>query len=322
MFWDSKKAELTTNITNSSISNVLQSLTSTCTTTNSNQQSISGTYRRISGINNSTVNAQYIQELTSSLNATCLQKSEIKGKLKTEIKNEMEKQIKQKQTGFSSLFSSSEIEEITNLKNEVLNNVDVKSLTECISKTANSQEIKKSVMEIYDIENSTINADIKQTLTSTVVSSCIQENKNLQEASTLLDNKITTIISQESTSFGSIFIILGAIIGFIFILAIIKKLLPNKSYQMPPPMQQPYPPQPYPPQPYPPQPYPSMQQDYPPQPYPSMQQDYSPQPYPPMQQPYPPMQQDYSPQGFQPIQQQGFLGQTNYSMFPPQPNMI
>ena len=195
--YDSTKIKNTDNITNSSITNVLQSLTSGCKVLNNNTQVVSGTNRTFNNISNSTITARYLQEIQSKLNASCLQTSQVQGQLQSKVSAEMDKQIKSKTTGIAGLVNKTDMQQITNLKNDVVNNIDVKSITECLAKVTSDQKIMNDTLNMSNISGSNVNADISQKIVSEVVTQCIQNNANLQDATVALDNKLTTVLGVE-----------------------------------------------------------------------------------------------------------------------------
>lgn len=154
-----------TDIMNDIINNISSKTQSTCSTNSSNLQTIS-----ISGltVNNCTLRVTGISQVTnSSVNANCYQSNEFKALLKDEFDSKL------------SVIDNIGSSELTTLKNSLVNNVAVDNISSCMANQTNSQGMK--------FDNITVNCppgsdrevlfeDISQTITSQLLSDCIQKN--------------------------------------------------------------------------------------------------------------------------------------------------
>jgi len=233
---DMSKTKTETNILNESITNVLLEISSTCKAEVNNTQSVTSK-RSFSNINNTTIDARYIQGIKSKLNFSCIQNTNIENTLKDKISREIDNVIEKKTTGFGgkSVIDASEQEIITNLKTTITKNIDIKSLTECLVAIKNSQSIVDEV-DFTNISGSNIDATITQKLVEEAVFKCTQSNKAITDASFELNEiiKSKTTSTSEGMDFGYIFMIIIAliIVGF-FVMKMKGNMMGQRGQQNP-----------------------------------------------------------------------------------------
>ncbi len=148
-------------ITNDIVNNISSKTQSVCSTDLSNLQTISVSGLTVNGCKN-TIISNISQVTNSSVNAKCYQSNDFKTLLKDEFNSKL------------SVLGSSEL---TTLKNSLVNDVAVENISSCMANQTNSQRMK--------FDNITVNCpkdgefriqDISQTITSQLLSDCIQKN--------------------------------------------------------------------------------------------------------------------------------------------------
>lgn len=188
------------NIVNDILTNLLVDISSKCKTTSTNTQSTSNNTFTFSGIKNSTINVQAIQQIKATLTSTCLASNEIQNKLAQDFKAQLESETRQRMSG-ASAFSTSEVNTVNSLINEITSNINIKSLTECITKTVNDQQMFNNVVTFKNIDSSNISFSLSQYIIGELVHNCLLSNDTLNSAALQLENLFEQKTSQETKGF-------------------------------------------------------------------------------------------------------------------------
>lgn len=199
-FGSKNKVQTTNEIINNVLTNIIMELSSSCKAISSNSQTMSGNKINISFQENTSVNVDFRQEITSTLSATCIQTQSAQAKLQNEFKAQLEKEVEQIQKGLSAL-STNESNTINKLKNDIITNVNIKSLTECLTKMSNDQEMINNELKIEFNKGSDINVSLGQKIISSLISKCIQSNEIVQDTCNKLDNIVKEKTKQSQIGF-------------------------------------------------------------------------------------------------------------------------
>lgn len=187
-------------IVKESITNVLNKVTSSCTAVSSNTQTNAGNSLTISGLTNSKVSISVLQDISSKLNAKCIQQNVSMTDLTKQIEDELTSKVNDTSSGLFSgkAFSSTDITELNTLKSSVVSNINIQSLTECLSTSSNQQSNLDNVVKILDSSGVDLNIDTTQKIISEVVNECIQSNQALSKASDALNSKLDSLVDTSS----------------------------------------------------------------------------------------------------------------------------
>jgi len=188
-----------TDITKNAITNVLMSSSSNCNIGSANSQELNIGNINTKNCNVNISNISQVMKITTNL--TCAQSASSSSELSNQMKDMIKKDIESNTKGgigFGLSTNTSIEKSVTN----IVNNIDIKSIAECVARNLNSQlkNIKDITMECND--DQTLNIDnISQTIISNTVSKCIQSNTNLQNSISDLQSTIDTKLSATTTGF-------------------------------------------------------------------------------------------------------------------------
>jgi small-conductance mechanosensitive channel len=194
------KVQTTNEIINNVLTNIVMELSSSCKAISSNSQKMSGNDINISFQENTSVSVDFRQDITSKLSATCIQTQSAQAKLQNEFKAQLDKEVEQMQKGLSAL-STNESNTINKLKNDIITNVNIKSLTECLTHMSNNQEMINNKLRIEFNKGSDIKVSMSQKIIASLISECIQSNEVVQDACNKLDNIVKEKTKQSQIGF-------------------------------------------------------------------------------------------------------------------------
>ena len=185
------KAQTETNIVNKSVTNVIMKSSQNCSANITSNQELTFSDIKTRGCN---VNFNDIsQEADISQNFSCAQESSQSADLQSKLKTELDAQTAAVTKGFTVGMNSSESKTLTNLKNSVVANIDVSSIANCVANIIASQKLEFGKLDIdcRGANDKSLNfKNIKQKITMTQVSKCIQNNPQASKAVADFENKL------------------------------------------------------------------------------------------------------------------------------------
>lgn len=196
-------------VVNKSMSNVLLSSSNSCSQNNSAIQEINfkdikttgGCQLKFSGISQATF---------QSPNFTCSSSSANSSDLSTKFKNELDQQAAANVSGLGGLNSAANSSTISNLKNDITNNINISDVSTCVQSNLAKNTMNFSLTadctgcglkctgnpQVCENTCITSYSDISQNLTQSAVGSCMASNTNV--AKVIADASDT--IKQTSTA--------------------------------------------------------------------------------------------------------------------------
>ena len=191
------KAKTETNIVNNAVTNVLMSSSQNCTASVASSQEL--VFSDIKTIGCTLNFSDIAQDANITQNFSCAQESAQSADLQAKFKTELESQTEALTKG---LFPSpSEAETLTNLRNEVTNNINISSIASCVASAvaAQKQSYGKIEADCRGSDDKSVNfRNIKQKVTMTQVSKCIQGNAQALKATNDFENKLKILTSAKS----------------------------------------------------------------------------------------------------------------------------
>ena len=172
-------------IVQEAITNVLMESSQNCSATSNNNQTMQfsdfncGGDFNMSGIN---------QSIQIKQNFSCAQDNNQSTDLQTKLKQELNNKLESATSGVGIGFNSSNSEAYNNIKNKILNNIDIKTMAKCMSDSMQNQSL--IVEKINSKGNCNIN-NINQQITAELVTNCMQSNTNLVKAISELESKVS-----------------------------------------------------------------------------------------------------------------------------------
>lgn len=200
---NSSKTFSSTNIFNESIAQVTYNVANKCASNTGITQTISAKGATIT-------NCPITQDAKSSVNFQCLQSISFGADFKNQFDNVFKEKMNAEiaNLGLGS-FNSAEATSITSLVNRVSTNIDVNSVSSCISDSIINQTL--------NIEGAVIDCSksgtIAQGATLSVLSKCTQNNSNITSALAEIDSIIDKKIEAASTTTNMIILIVIAVIA-------------------------------------------------------------------------------------------------------------
>ena len=241
------------NIVTDVLTDVIVDISSKCDTSSLNRQFLNNNTFIFSGISRSNLDVKAVQEARLSLNAMCISGNETQSKLITEFENKLQSTVEQKMDGLG-IANTNEIDKINNIVTAVKTNVNMKSLTECLARVSNDQDMFNNLIKFENIDNSDITFSVSQFVVNKVVNSCILTNTslstsindlqteledkttqsmkgfNLNEAISNVVNGITSVVNNMVDTIGMVWaIILGVIIVVLVFAPKILCIIPGSS---------------------------------------------------------------------------------------------
>lgn len=212
-------------IVNQSLTSVLLESSMNCTAQQSSIQQM--TFSDLQ-FENCDVNFQDInQNANLTLNLSCAQETTNESDLQNKFSNKLDQELESTIKGLTIGFSSSETSAITNMKNIIKNEINVRNIANCVSSVLAEQQISFNKITAKCLPGQKINfKDINQVIVINNVSSCVQQNSNatnaINEIQNTIDNKLKSSVSgiDPLASLASSFVILIPLVLF-FILPII-----------------------------------------------------------------------------------------------------
>jgi len=190
-------AKTVTDIVNESVTNVIMSSSQSCGASMSANQQLTFSNIKTMGCNVNFSNISQEADLTQ--NFSCSQNSDQSATLAAKFKTELDAKTEAVTTG---LFPSpSDAETITKLKNKVVANIDISSISTCVASFIANQNLTFGKLDIdcTGADDKSLNFNnIKQKLTMTQVAKCIQSSKAAADATTEFENKLKLLTSAKS----------------------------------------------------------------------------------------------------------------------------
>jgi len=142
------------------------------------------------------------QESTISQNFSCAQNSDNSADLQSKLKESLDAATEAATKGMTIGLNSSDSETITRLKKDVVSNVNISSIANCVASAIAGQKMLFEKIEadctLADDKTVTFN-NIKQLVTITQVTKCIQENSQALKSVNDFENELK-IRTSASTS--------------------------------------------------------------------------------------------------------------------------
>lgn len=157
-----------------------------------------------------------LQDSTSEINLTCLQKNSTDSSFREKLKVNLETKVEQlaKSQGVSALLNVStnvQSNNTTNI-NKILNSTTISNIQNCIVTKGAEQDIT-----FKNIDSSTF-GDVTQAIHSSVALKCTQENQTTQGAILDIANDLKSLSSQSATSGCDSSVFIAFIVGFIVVI--------------------------------------------------------------------------------------------------------
>lgn len=188
------------NIVTDVLTDVIVDISSRCDTSSLSKQNLNNNTFIFSGISGSSLDAQAVQNARLSLNAMCTSGNETQSKLINEFESKLKSTVDQKMDGLG-IANTNEIDKINNIVSIIKTNVNMKSLTECLAKVSNDQEMFNNLIKFENINNSDIKFSVSQYVVNKVVNSCVLTNASLSSSITDLQNELEDKTTQSNTGF-------------------------------------------------------------------------------------------------------------------------
>lgn len=212
-----------TNIVNDVINTTIMSVSANCSSNASNAQEISvsdltliGCELNISGLS---------QQQTIKNNFSCLQQTKFSNTIKNTLATNLDQQISAALSGLNiGLNNQSDVETITNIKNNIVNSVDMSSISNCIATSINSQKVSvgKITADCTKMKNPQVNiSDINQVIVSESVAKCTQSSSALNNAIAQLDNFVKTKAEASNEGLSTTALVIGLIVFGVVCLVIL-----------------------------------------------------------------------------------------------------
>jgi hypothetical protein len=189
-------------IVNSVMSNVMMESSQQCTAESSakNVMSFSDIKTKGCAVKFSNIS----QEMLIETNFTCSQDAGTSNDLTSQFNTKLNEELNAKLSGLGgALVTNAEVDSITNLKNQVTNNINVKQLASCMSKNMADQKLEFGKYELdctglAPPENIVSFDNISQRLVSTQTAKCLSAQKNVAEAAAKIDAFFDTKATAEN----------------------------------------------------------------------------------------------------------------------------
>jgi hypothetical protein len=188
------------NIVTDVLTDVIVDISSRCDTSSLSKQNLNNNTFIFSGISGSSLDVQAVQNARLSLNAMCTSGNETQSKLINEFESKLKSTVDQKMDGLG-IANTNEIDKINNIVSIIKTNVNMKSLTECLAKVSNDQEMFNNLIKFENINNSDIKFSVSQYVVNKVVNSCVLTNASLSSSITDLQNELEDKTTQSNTGF-------------------------------------------------------------------------------------------------------------------------
>jgi hypothetical protein len=198
----SSNAKTETNIVNKAVTNILMESSQNCSATVSTSQTVSisdiktiGCRLNVGGVS---------QEATISQNFSCAQDSSQNADMQAKLKTQLEASSEAATKGVTVGSNSSNAETISNLTNDVLNNVNVSNIASCVAEAVAKQEagiarIEADCRGMERGDNIVNVGNIAQLITLAQVSKCTQGNVQASKAITEFENAIKASSSAKTS---------------------------------------------------------------------------------------------------------------------------
>ena len=218
------KSKSTNEIINDVITDVIMQSSQNCASSNNNVQNMS-----ISDLDldNCDFNVSDITQ-TASVNTVfvCSQTAQNTAELVNQFSTKLDNELEAKMKGLNIGLNNVETETVNNLKNAIKTNVDISSISSCISNQTNVQNFSIKNIKLNCRGKSFNINNIRQLIVSSLVANCIQNNSNVTEASNQLDNIIKNKQSSVLEGFDmNTGIIVSVVSSIIIVVSIVSVLL-------------------------------------------------------------------------------------------------
>jgi hypothetical protein len=139
------------------------------------------------------------QDANISVNLACAQDTSQESDLQNKFSAKLDEKIESATSGIPIGFSASESASLTKLKNTVKNNISVKNVAECIGKTIVEQKMRFERIEAECNPGQKLTFEnIRQTIISTQVNKCIQNNASATKAINDYESEITKVLKSKT----------------------------------------------------------------------------------------------------------------------------
>jgi len=192
-------SETITNVTTEAITSVLLESSQKCEQSGSTQQTINISDIDLSGTGCNLIIDDVTQEVFAEFKLDCAQKNESQTSIANDLKLKLEQLANATNSGITIGNSESRAKALANTTTKIENNIDMKSITECVQKTLNTQDMSISNIkggcpafcnnpnpEPYQIEAMEKNcnmrvSNISQRVVKGAVANCLGENTSFND---------------------------------------------------------------------------------------------------------------------------------------------
>lgn len=193
------KSTSTIELVNNTLTNVLLQSATTC-------RSYTGVNQIMSFSNIKSVNCDFIldginQSANLSTNLSCAQDSTQNAEVLNKFATNLDQELKAELSGIpGAIFSNTETNSIINLQNQIVNNINISQVAECVSQAIYNQTLTFDKHE-YDCskKGSVTIRNVSQSIISENVTKCLQTNNQITKAAQEIDNIISNKQSATDT---------------------------------------------------------------------------------------------------------------------------
>lgn len=219
----SSRAFSATDVVNECITNVSMNNSNSCSSTNSLGQDLS--IRDITIIGDCPLNISGIsQNAKLNANFTCLQDSNNSASLKNQLATQLDQKMKASLEGLNlNLSSSAEVEAYTQIRNNIVTNVDFSNLSSCVASNIAAQKMDIGGFKMQcSSSGAGINiSDIKQMVALTSIAECTQKNTSLVDAINNLQTIVDQKLEAENSGLSTAALMAGLLVIILIVVAII-----------------------------------------------------------------------------------------------------
>ncbi len=182
-------------IVNKSVSDVVMSNTSKCSSESKNIQNMSFSDIKIKGCKTNFSNISQTADV--NVNFSCIQNNKNESELLNEFKTSVDKNLKASLGGLpSAILTNTENTAVTNIRNEIESKLNISNISDCMNKTYNDQRLEFGKIDIdctgLDPKDRIVSFDnISQKLVQTLVAKCVADLTNISEIKNPIEEKVT-----------------------------------------------------------------------------------------------------------------------------------
>lgn len=188
------------NLVTDILTDVIIDISSRCNTSSLNKQSINNNVFQVTHVSNSSIDVALLQDLRLSLNSICTSSNKTQTELIQKFESKLKSIVEQKIDGLG-ITNTNKINKINNIVYNIMTNINMKSLTECIAKVSNDQEMFNNLINYSFNKNLNIKLSLAQTVVNNIINNCVLSNDSLIQSITELEKTLDDETTQSTTGF-------------------------------------------------------------------------------------------------------------------------